>query len=227
LVREKINSEDIRKIRRPAKEQASNYPARSQADLSPLSRLQQKIGNRAVQRLVSQNNKTFHQGGEMDEQTVARIERERSTGLPLESSLQARMQQTTGQDFSGVKIHTSPEAREISHQIGAKAFTTGQDIFFGENTYNPYSANGQELIAHELTHVVQQSTGAVGGSGSGGMTINPPGDAFEQEADKVARELTLPSINTGAQMSIKRQLEEGDEETVQRQVDAEDKEEQA
>jgi hypothetical protein len=80
---------------------------------------------------------------------------------------------------------TPREADSLSHQLGAKAFTTGQDVFFREGNYDPHSSGGQELIAHELTHVVQQSSGAVPRSGR--MAVNPPGDAFEQEADTAAR----------------------------------------
>jgi hypothetical protein len=76
----------------------------------------------------------------------------------------------------------------LNQQLSAKAFTTGQDIFFRQGAYDPGSGNGRELIAHELTHVVQQSTGAVSGGGGGTMHVNPPGDSFEQEADAMARQ---------------------------------------
>ena len=56
-----------------------------------------------------------------------------------------------GHDLSGVRVHTSPEADDLSHQLGAKAFTTNQDVFFREGAYEPHSSAGQELIAHELT----------------------------------------------------------------------------
>jgi hypothetical protein len=121
-----------------------------------------------------------------------------------------------GQDFSGVRVHSSPEADDLNHQLSAKAFTTGQDIFFREGAYAPGSSGGQELIAHELTHVVQQSTGAVS-SGGAGMTVNPPGDSFEHEADHVASTL-------GA-AGVQRQAEEEEEEQVQMQEMPEDEEE--
>ena len=94
-----------------------------------------------------------------------------------------------GADFSGVRVHTGGEAHQLNEQLSAKAFTTGNDIFFRGGEYNPQSGSGQELLAHELTHVVQQSSGAVGG-GSGAMRVNAPGDRFEQEADSVAKSVT-------------------------------------
>ncbi len=61
-----------------------------------------------------------------------------------------------GQDFSDVRIHTGTESDNLNNNLQAKAFTTGSDIFFRDGDYNPNSSDGQELLAHELTHVVQQ-----------------------------------------------------------------------
>ncbi len=61
-----------------------------------------------------------------------------------------------GQDFSNVRIHTGAEADNLNNNLQAKAFTTGSDIFFRDGDYNPNSGDGRELLAHELTHVVQQ-----------------------------------------------------------------------
>jgi len=63
-----------------------------------------------------------------------------------------------GADFSGVKVYTDAQADQLSRSIQAKAFTTGQDVFFRQGAYEPRSRGGQELIAHELTHVVQQNS---------------------------------------------------------------------
>lgn len=71
------------------------------------------------------------------------------------------MEQAFGADFSGVKVHTDTQADQLNQSIQAKAFTIGQDVFFRSGTYEPGSHGGQELLAHELTHVVQQSGSAV------------------------------------------------------------------
>jgi hypothetical protein len=60
-----------------------------------------------------------------------------------------------------VNIHADSEADSLNKQVGARAFTTGSDIFFRQGEYNPASSNGQELLAHELTHVVQQGGAGV------------------------------------------------------------------
>jgi hypothetical protein len=66
------------------------------------------------------------------------------------------MEQAFGADFSSVSVHTDSEANELNQELSAKAFTIGQDIFFRDGEYSPGSGSGQNLIAHELTHVVQQ-----------------------------------------------------------------------
>ena len=69
------------------------------------------------------------------------------------------MEGRIGADFSGVKIHTGNEAVQMSRELNAQAFTVGNDIYFNENKYNPSSAEGKHLLAHELTHTVQQGQG--------------------------------------------------------------------
>jgi Domain of unknown function (DUF4157)/Calpain family cysteine protease len=84
------------------------------------------------------------------------IECAKGGGQPLEENIQKSMEQAFNQDFSSVRIHTNDKADELNQAIQARAFTTGQDIFFRRGEYNPRSLEGQTLIAHELTHTVQQ-----------------------------------------------------------------------
>ena len=92
------------------------------------------------------------------------IQQARGSGQPLADSTKSQMEQAFGADFSGVKVHTDTQADQLNQSIQAKAFTTGQDVFFRQGAYEPGSRGGQELLAHELTHVVQQIGGAVQGS---------------------------------------------------------------
>ena len=64
-----------------------------------------------------------------------------------------------GADFSGVKIHTDEKAASLSESLGAKAFTHGQDIYFNKGNFNPGTKEGKHLLAHELTHTIQQKGG--------------------------------------------------------------------
>ncbi len=177
-----------------------------------LTSLQRRVGNRAVQRMLAQRQAAGPT--ELDEDTVSRINRERSGGQPLDQSAGERMTNATGQDFSQVKVHTSPKSAALNQELGAKAFTTGNDVFFNEGAYQPNNSGGQELIAHELTHVVQQSTGAASSSGSG-MTVNAPGDVFEQEADRVSQAVTR--MDGSSSQGVQRETQEEEEEPVQMQ----------
>jgi hypothetical protein len=97
------------------------------------------------------------EGGEVSTGLESEINRARGGGQPLDTGLQAKMGEAMGADFSGVKVHTDSQSDQLNQSIEAKAFTTGQDLFFRKGAYEPGSKGGQELIAHELTHVVQQN----------------------------------------------------------------------
>ncbi len=125
------------------------------------------------------------QGGQVPPDVEAAIHRARGGGQPLEGALQEQMSASLGHDLSRVRVHTDAEADALNQQLTARAFTTGRDIFFRQGEYNPGSDSGRVLIGHELTHVVQQTTGRVRGD-QGGMIVRPSGDAFEQEAEHAA-----------------------------------------
>jgi hypothetical protein len=191
-----------------------------------LAGLQRRVGNRAVQRMLAQRSGGNDGSFDLDDETIGRINRERGGGQPVDSAVQAKMSAATGSDLSDVKVHTTPESAELSQEVGAVAFTTGKDIFFNEGSYNPQSGGGQELLAHELTHVVQQSSGETGGGGSG-MTVNAPGDKFEQEADEVARAVTSASLPAAvsAPSGARRNPEEDEVQMKGMTLDEEDEEE--
>jgi len=201
--------------RRPPLFGGARRVAKEPAMATGLAALQQQLGNRAVQRLLAQRRAS--EPTELDDETTSRINRARGSGQPLDESVSAQAGAALGHDFSGVRVHTSPEADRLSRQLGALAFTTGRDIFFREGAYAPHSASGQELLGHELAHVVQQS-GATGSTDR--LAVTPPGDAFEQEADQVATALV-----GGAMPSVQRQMpEEEEEENLQAQLEEEEEE---
>lgn len=80
----------------------------------------------------------------------------KSSGQVLPQATQSFMGNRIGTDFSKVKIHTGDSAIQMNRQLGAKAFTNGNNIYFNQGQYNPQSTEGKHLLAHELTHVVQQ-----------------------------------------------------------------------
>lgn len=104
-------------------------------------------------------------------------------GQPLDASVRASLEPQFGYDFSGVRVHTDERASESAQAVGANAYTAGTHIAFGAGRYSPNMTSGRNLIAHELTHVAQQSEGDVGGSSIGdGLRISHPNDSFERSA---------------------------------------------
>ncbi len=84
-------------------------------------------------------------------------------GSPLPGATRARMEAVIGADFSGVRVHAGPEAASRASALNARAFTAGRDVVFGAGEYRPGTSSGDRLLAHELTHVVQQGRGLVDG----------------------------------------------------------------
>jgi hypothetical protein len=91
----------------------------------------------------------------------SRLAAHKGGGSPLPDDVRAAMEPRFGADFGGVRVHTGGEADQLNRQLSAQAFTHGQDIYMGAGRYDPTSSDGQRLLAHELTHVVQQNSGTV------------------------------------------------------------------
>ena len=105
-------------------------------------------------------------------------------GQPLNAETQALMESRFGHDFSKVRVHADGKAAESAQAVNALAFTVGSDIVLGTGQYAPKTNEGKQLLAHELTHVVQQSSSSEADpTTSIGMLINDPSDGFEQVAD--------------------------------------------
>ena len=117
------------------------------------------------------------EGGPVDNHLQGRIESQRSGGAPLDGKSRETMEHSFGESFDGVRIHHNDESDSLNRSLGAKAFTTGSDIFFRRDT----SPADHGLLGHELTHVVQQRSGAV--HSGAGMHVGPANDSFEQAAD--------------------------------------------
>jgi uncharacterized protein DUF4157/type VI secretion system (T6SS) effector TldE1-like protein len=79
-------------------------------------------------------------------------------GKMLPKGVKSEMETSFQQDFSGVNIHTDQDATKMNKELGAQAFTHGKDIYFNSGKYHPETTAGKHLLAHELTHVVQQNS---------------------------------------------------------------------
>ncbi len=93
---------------------------------------------------------------DVEKDVESKISAKSGSGQTIPDVNREMFESSMGHDFSGVNVHADSESDSLNKQLGARAFTTGSDIFFRQGEYNPTSSGGQELLAHELTHVVQQ-----------------------------------------------------------------------
>jgi hypothetical protein len=110
----------------------------------------------------------------------------RSPGTPLDAPTLFRMGLGFGHDFSKVRVHADRKAAETARALHAQAYTAGTDIVFAPGRYSPETAEGRRLLAHELTHVVQQAGRASIPGSFDSLSVSSPGDTQEREADAVS-----------------------------------------
>lgn len=126
-----------------------------------------------------------------------------SPGQPLDAGPLAFMEPRFGQDFSQVRVHTDEQAAESAQAVNALAYTVGRDVVFGTGQYAPGTSGGRRLMAHQLTHVVQQ-----GVSLSKGLRVSHPEDIAEKEAEAIAQRMSqeesLSSVQKIGDMGIQR-----------------------
>jgi hypothetical protein len=109
-------------------------------------------------------------------------------GAALEPSVQTRMEAGFGHNFADVRVHADEKADALSQSVGAKAFTLDRDIFLSQAASSDGAAGGDQLLAHELAHVVQQR-GAVGGRP---LAVAPAADASERDAERAGASALQP-----------------------------------
>jgi hypothetical protein len=145
--------------------------------------LQRAVGNAGVGTLVEDERSLVHDvvgsGG----------------GSPLDSATRADMESRFGHDFGDVRVHTDGAAHDSAKSVNAQAYTVGSNVVFQRDKYDPSSDTGKHMLAHELTHVVQQRSGPVDGTDAGGgVKVSDPSDRFEREAVANAdRLMSLPA----------------------------------
>jgi hypothetical protein len=153
----------------------------------PLERLASTVGNRGFGQLVARmgDGQGILEGGRVHPDVQRAIAASRGAGRPLERSVSETLSTGLDDSLSDVRVHTGEGAAALARAVSARAFTVGSDIFFNSGEYLPGTPAGNELIAHEVAHVVQQR----GAPASGPLTVSQPGDALEREAEAVARDL--------------------------------------
>ncbi|HEV8572894.1 MAG TPA: DUF4157 domain-containing protein [Actinomycetota bacterium] len=228
-----MDSFDIDEVRKSSRKPAEGEAARSKDPTGGEGRL----GNQAMQRLVPKLRVQMKgaKGADVDDTIARAIQSKRGGGSTLDEGSRQKMERTMGEDFSGVRVHNDTEADSLSRSVKAKAFTTGQDIFFRSGEYQPGSGDGDKLLAHELTHVVQQRNAPPAQK----LEVSDPGDASEQQASAVADRVTARS-DAGASVGreaeeeeelqtapVGREAEEEEEEVATQEATEEEEEEEA
>jgi hypothetical protein len=136
--------------------------------------LQRLAGNAAVTRLIAAQRRDAVQAALSVQ------------GRRLMPQVRADMEARLGADLSDVHVHTGPAADRAAQAVAAEAFTSGSHLVFRRGRYNPSSAAGKRVLAHELVHVLQQRRGPVAGTGDS-VRISDPADRFEREAEATAQ----------------------------------------
>lgn len=177
--------------------------------------LQRAVGNSGTAAVVEEERSPVHD-------VVA------SGGSPLPADLRVDMEGRFGQDFGDVRMHHDGAAHESAKSVNAQAYTVGPNIVFQRDNYDPSSDTGRHMIAHELTHVVQQRNGPVDGTDAGGgVKISDPSDRFERDAVANADRLMSGPAPAPAPAAGVQRLSDTDAVPVQRQDAPAEEEEEA
>jgi hypothetical protein len=158
-----------------------------------------------------------HSAGRLEPDSVPPIVYEvlRSPGQPLDADTRAFFEPRFGHDFSQVRVHTDSRAAESAQLVNALAYTVGHNVVFGAKQYAPATLEGQRLLAHELTHTIQQhhSSFSLGNS----CVMGRPNDIAEGEAERAAHSPLVRDAwshnahfnATGSQVALQRQVTHG------------------
>jgi hypothetical protein len=164
----------------PAQRPASSLPG----PLSSLARLASSMGNAQFARLVAPGGGLLPGGG-VSPGVEGMIRERAGRGGRLDSGMASWASERLDPAIPSVSVHTDATADALARSVSAKAFTVRNDVFFAAGAYQPHTAPGRSLIAHELTHVAQQR----GAPATGPLTVSDPGDALERDAEDVASDL--------------------------------------
>lgn len=126
------------------------------------------------------------QAGTASKALTQQINSSKGHGHRMDKNTQSFMESRFGADFSGVRIHTGFQAVQMSRGLNAQAFTVGNDVYFNEGKYNPTSTLGKHLLAHELTHTIQQ------GKSNNSNPVVPQSQAINSSENRIQRAMLPP-----------------------------------
>lgn len=210
------------------RESQHTVEAQAQRQFHPLVKLQRQVGNATISRSLAQREAPEEEvlakhdpniqreespevgleGGQISRELSSRIDSRRGSGSTLDNGTRSAMEASFGERFDDVRIHTDDESDRLNRSVSAKAFTTGSDIFFSRSA----SPSDNQLLAHELAHVVQQRGSSP--SSGGQMTVGAADDVHEHSADAAASAVASGGgVQRMAEVpAISREAEEPEEE---------------
>jgi hypothetical protein len=157
----------------------------SSSQLSVLRHLQNGYGNAYVGRVIQRKavgSRPASSASRQPEEVLPLVP-SGDTGRPLEARERLPLQSRFGDDLGGVRVHTDANAAAAAEALDAEAFTIGRDIYFGHERFQPATSEGRKLLAHELTHVLQQRKGTTPPSQ---QLLSEPDSAAEREAEQAS-----------------------------------------
>jgi len=174
--------------------------------------LQHQLGNQALQRAIA--GRTGQTGeAEISDELQRALASEQGHGQALPQQVRQEMEGAFGASFGGVTVHSDAKADEFSQSLSARAFTLGSDVYFAEGQYQPATREGQRVLAHELTHVVQQGQEPGGGSSSPAArtvvgAVNDPAETQAQVVSERVVEATASHDTAPGPSMVQRQESE-------------------
>ena len=174
---------------------SSDDPLEKEADRIADQVMTKSIYSKATDTPLRIQRSTEQANGQMNTAPASVNQVLAGSGKPLEPVLQQDMEQRFGHDFSQVRIHTGSAAEKSAQDVSARAYTVGQNVVFGANQFAPRSTEGRRLLAHELTHVIQQ--------GRADSTIVPEedletGDSTLQKHEAISADKTVGNTSRQA-----------------------------
>lgn len=124
--------------------------------VQPAAEMEEAVRMKQDLSLPEKKHEAESDGSTASPQMAIRLQGTSGGGRSLGANIRAEMESGIGADFGEVRVHTDSSAVLMNEELGTQAFTHGRDIYFNSGKYHPESAEGKELLAHELTHVVQQ-----------------------------------------------------------------------
>ena len=173
--------ERIHEHEKPRAPEHKPEPAEDAA--GPLHDFVSNVGNRAFGGAIARTQGAgIMPSGEVHPSVQSTIDSTRGGGTTLDTGVAEQALALARRPLRCPRTYRLRPSHDLNHAVSARAFATGTDVYFAQNEYKPNTSDGDNLIAHELAHVVQQR----GAPTSGPLTVSNPGDAMENEADNVA-----------------------------------------